>query len=68
MEDLKGDKYQWIMVDLSTKQTKMLAEHWGNLERKEKSIIWLCMSESIVFNVLGESVIMDLWFKLGTLY
>ena len=62
------DKYQWIMVDLGTKPTGVSDEEWKKLDRKEKSTIRLCVSDSVLLNVPGEATIKDLWDKLGTLY
>jgi hypothetical protein len=68
MEDLLVDKDQWIMVDLGTKPTTMSAEDWVKLDQKEKSTIWLCISDSVLLNVSGEATMKALWDKLGTLY
>ena len=67
MEDLLVDKDQWIMVDLGTKPTTMSDEDRKKLDRKAKSIIWLCVSDSVLLNVSGESTTKDLWVKLGNL-
>lgn len=42
-------------MDPSTKTMTMLTEDWANLYRKEKSTIQLCVSYSILLNVLGEA-------------
>lgn len=46
----------------------MIAKHWVKLDQKAKSIIQLCISDSILLNVLGEALVKPLWDKLGTLY
>eukprot|EP00253_Pinus_taeda_P010979 PITA_10979 len=38
------------------------------LDRKEKSIIRLCVSDLVLLNVSGEATTKALWDKLGTLY
>jgi hypothetical protein len=38
------------------------------LDRKAKNTIQLCPSDSILLNVLEESITKDLWDKLGKLY
>jgi hypothetical protein len=38
------------------------------LDRKEKSTIWLCLSDSVLLNVSGEATTKELWDKLGALY
>eukprot|EP00253_Pinus_taeda_P028948 PITA_28948 len=43
-------------------------EEWKKLDRKAKSIIRLCVSDSVLLNVSGEATMKDLWDKLGTLY
>eukprot|EP00253_Pinus_taeda_P022966 PITA_22966 len=68
MEDLLVDKDSWIAVDLGTKRTGVTDEEWKKLDRKEKSTIWLCVSDSVLLNVSGEATMKALWDKLGTLY
>ena len=46
----------------------MLIEDWMKLDWKAKSTIQLCISYSVLLNVLGESMMKVLWDKLGTLY
>jgi len=62
------DKDQWIAVDSGTKPTGVTDEEWKKLDRKEKSIIQLCVSDSILLNVSREAMAKALWDKLGTLY
>jgi len=68
MEDLLVDKDQWIAVDLGTKPTRVTDEGWKKLDRKAKSTIQLCVSDSVLLNVSGEATTKALWDKLGTLY
>ena len=68
MEDLLVDKDQWIAVDPGTKTTTMSDEDWKKLDRKAKSTIRLCVSDSVLLNVSGEATAKTLWDKLGTLY
>eukprot|EP00253_Pinus_taeda_P035892 PITA_35892 len=68
MEDLLVDKVQWIAVDLGTKPTGVTGEEWKKLDRKAKSTIRLCVSDSVMLNVSGEATAKALWDKLGTLY
>jgi hypothetical protein len=68
MEDLLVEKYQWIVVDPCTTPRGTLAEDWKNLDRKAKRRIWLCLSDSVLLNVLEEATSKALWDKLGTLY
>ena len=46
----------------------MSDEEWKKLYRKAKSTIRLCVSDSVLLNVLGEATMKALWDKLGTLY
>src|SRR5277367_1719010 len=68
MEDLLVDKDQWIVVDPATKPTGVSDEEWKKLDQKTKSIIRLCVSDSVLLNVSGEATAKPLWDKLGTLY
>eukprot|EP00253_Pinus_taeda_P034553 PITA_34553 len=68
MEDLVVDKDQWIAVDPGTKPTGVTDEEWKKLDRKAKSTIRLCVSDSVLLNVSGEATAKALWNKLGTLY
>eukprot|EP00253_Pinus_taeda_P025701 PITA_25701 len=68
MEDLLVDKDQWIKVDAGTKPTGVYNEEWKKLDRKAKSIIRLCVQDSVLLNLLGEATTKALWDKLGTLY
>ena len=69
MKDLLVDKeVQWIVVDPGTKPMTMLDEDWKKLDRKAKSTIQLCVSDSVLLNVSGEATMKNLWDKLGTLY
>eukprot|EP00253_Pinus_taeda_P006511 PITA_06511 len=68
MEDLLVDKDHWIAVNLSTKPTGVTDEEWKKLDRKAKSTIRLCVSDSVLLNVSGEATAKALWDKLGTLY
>ena len=62
------DKDQWIAVDLGTKPTGVSNEEWKKLDQKAKSIIRLCVSDSILLNVSREAIVKALWDKLETLY
>ena len=42
MEDLLIDKEQWAVVDPSTKLAAMSSEDWEKLDRKERSMVFLC--------------------------
>ena len=68
MEDLLVDKDQWIAIDPGTKPTGVSDEEWKNLDRKAKSTIRFCVSNSVLLNVSGEATAKALWDKLGTLY
>eukprot|EP00253_Pinus_taeda_P015060 PITA_15060 len=50
MEDLLVDKDQWITVDLGTKPMGVSDEEWKKLDRKAKSTIRLCVSDSLLLN------------------
>ena len=64
MEDLLVDKEQWATVDPGTKPTGVSTEDWEKLDRKARSTIRLCLSDSVLLNVSRE----DSAKKLGNLY
>eukprot|EP00253_Pinus_taeda_P031417 PITA_31417 len=68
MEDLLVDKDQWIAVDPGTKPTGVTNEEWKKLDRKARSTIQLCVSDSVLLNVSGEATAKASWDKLGTFY
>ena len=68
IEELLMDKDQWIVVDLGIAPTRTSANDWKKLDRKAKSTIQLCLSNSILLNVSEEAIAKDLWEKLGKLY
>jgi len=41
IEDLVVDKDQWIVVDLGTKPTTMLAKDWGSEGKEHNTIVFL---------------------------
>eukprot|EP00253_Pinus_taeda_P025935 PITA_25935 len=63
MEDLLVDKDEWITVHPGTKPTRVSDEEWKKLDRKEKSTIRLCVSDSVLLNVSGEATTKTLWDK-----
>jgi hypothetical protein len=52
----------------STQPTGMLKEYWEKFDRRERSIIRLFLEDSVLLNVLGESIAKELWDRLGNLY
>ena len=68
MEDLLVDNEQWATVDPGTKPTGVSTEDWEKLDRKVRSMIHLCLSNSVLLNVYGEDSTKKLWEKLGNLY
>ena len=68
MEDLLVDRDQWITVDLGTTPTRTSIDNWKKLDRKAKSTIRLCLSNSVLLNVSYEATTKDLWDELGKLY
>jgi hypothetical protein len=68
MEDLLVDKEQWPTVDPGIKPITMSSEDWEKLDRKARSMIRFCLSDSILLNAFGEDFAKKLWEKLGNLY
>jgi hypothetical protein len=52
----------------STPPTGMSKEDWEKLDRRAQSTIRLCLADSVLLNVSGESTTKELWDKLGNLY
>jgi hypothetical protein len=52
----------------STPVIGMSKEDWDNLDKRERSTIRLCLADSVLLNVSGESTAKELWDKLGNLY
>jgi hypothetical protein len=46
----------------------MSKEDWDKLDIRARSIIRLCLEDSVLLNVSGESTTKELWDKLGNLY
>ena len=44
------------------------ADDWKKTDRKAKSTIQLCLSDSVLLNVSEEPTNKDLWDNLGNLY
>ena len=68
IEDLLAAKEPWAVVDSCTKPTAMSLEDWDKLDRKERRMIRLCLSDLVLLNVSGEDSAKKLWEKLGNLY
>jgi hypothetical protein len=52
----------------STPPTGMSKEDREKLDRRARSTIRLCLADSVLLNVSGESTAKELWDKLGNLY
>ena len=46
----------------------MSKEDQEKIVRKYRSTIWICLEDSVLFNLSGEDVVKKLWDKLGNLY
>ena len=51
MEDLLVDTDQWIAIDPGNAPIGTSTDDWKKLDRKEKSMIRLCLSDSVLLNV-----------------
>jgi hypothetical protein len=56
------------VVDPGTTPTGTSANDWKKTDRKAKSTIRLCLSDSVLLNVSEEATTKYLWEKLGKLY
>jgi hypothetical protein len=61
MEDLLMDREKWTTVCPGTDLTSMSTEEWEKLERKARSMIRLCLADSMLLNVLSEDSTKKLW-------
>jgi hypothetical protein len=52
----------------STPTTGMSKEDWEKLNRRARSTTRLCLADSVLLNVSGESTTKELWDKLRNLY
>jgi hypothetical protein len=68
IEYLLVDREQWATVYPCTILAGMLREEWEKLERRERSMIRLCLADLVLLNVSGEDSAKKLWEKLGSLY
>jgi hypothetical protein len=51
----------------STPPTGMSKEDWEKLDKRARSVIRLCLVDSVLLNISGESMAKELWDKLGNL-
>jgi hypothetical protein len=56
------------MVDIGIAPIRISKDDWKTLDRKAKSTIRLCLSDSVLLNVSEEATTKDLWDKLVKLY
>ena len=57
-----------MVMDPSTTLATMLKEYWDKLDRKEKSMIHLCVSDWVLLNMFTEDSAKKLWENLGSPY
>jgi hypothetical protein len=46
----------------------MTNEEWEDLDAKTLSTIRLCLTDDVMFNIVGEDTTLGLWNKLESLY
>ena len=56
------------MIDPGIAPTVTSVDDWKKMDQKAKSTIRLCLSDSVLLNVLEEATTKDLWENLGKLY
>jgi hypothetical protein len=47
---------------------RMSREEWEKLQRRERSMIQLCLADSVLLNMSSEDSTKKLWDELGRLY
>jgi hypothetical protein len=50
------------------KPTNMKDEEWEELDTKALNTIFLCMEDDVLFNNIGEDIVVGLWSKMESLY
>jgi hypothetical protein len=68
IEDLLVDRVQWTTVCPGTMPTGISTKEWEKIERRARSMIRLCLVNSMLLNVSGEDLVKKIWDKLGSLY
>jgi hypothetical protein len=68
IEDLLVDREQWTSICLGTMPIGMSKEEWEKHERRARSTIQLCLSDSVFLNDLGEDSAKKLWDNLESLH
>lgn len=68
MEHLLVNREQWVAFEPETIPMSMLKEDRENLDRKERSMIQLCLEDFVLLNVSWEDTAKKLWDKLGNWY
>jgi hypothetical protein len=59
---------QKALAGKSKKPTTMTEWEWEYLDAKALSTIRLCLSDEVLFNIIGEDTTSGLWSKLESLY
>ena len=54
IEYILVDREQWTMIYPSTQPIGMLTKEWEKLERRARSMIRLCLADSVLLNVSAE--------------
>ena len=68
MEDMLEDRDLWEANSSATRPETIAQADWDLKDRKAKGLIRLCLSDSILLNVLDEKTINNLWTWLGSVY
>ena len=67
MEDLLMEKDIWYII-FEKKPDNTSNKDWKKLNRKSRSMIRLCIADSMLINISIEKTAKALWDKLGALY
>jgi hypothetical protein len=68
IEYLLIDQEQWETICPSMILSFMSTKEWDKIERRERSMIQLCLADSVLLNVSSEHSAKKLWDKLRNLY
>jgi hypothetical protein len=68
IENLLVDQEQWAEVYPDTISIGMPREDWEKIDRRERSMIRLCLANLVLLNVSSEDSAKKLWDELGSLY
>ena len=56
------------LLSIEKKSSKMEDGEWNNIDFRAKTMIILCLSDEVLYNMMNEETTVALWFRLKSLY